>query len=354
MNCMRLLNNNILRAARNEPVDRIPVWIDIANKQAQHFLPGFSELLDEYLHSDLFLNPKLACTLALIPLKYFDLDAVKMYESVFTIPEALGMQIDKQQAKLTSPLTSPADVTTLNVDFDMSVKLRHVFDAIGLTRVELNGQVPLITSVHAPWTLMSVMIEGQESETETWKAKTWLYKWPGDSHNLLKLLTSLIVDYLVEQVRAGAQLLQLIDNRASCLDFEKFVEFSLPYLYTIPGRLRESLRKHSLTCVPMIISANDNHFSCELLARLNYQVVNVDLKMKPRRIREICGDAASLQWDFDACILHSSQKDISDITEQKISSFGTKGLIVQIDGGNADIDPNNLTFFIDCVHSYGR
>ena len=54
------------------------------------------------------------------------------------------------------------------------------------------------------WTLMSYMIEGGGSVTQS-KAKRWLYTYPEASHQLLQLLTDVIVDYLAQQVLAGAQ-----------------------------------------------------------------------------------------------------------------------------------------------------
>jgi uroporphyrinogen decarboxylase len=51
---------------------------------------------------------------------------------------------------------------------------------------------------------MSYMVEGEGSNTQS-KAKGWLYKYPDESHELLKILTNVIIDYLVEQIAAGAQ-----------------------------------------------------------------------------------------------------------------------------------------------------
>ena len=105
------------------------------------------------------------------------------------------------------PLATPEDMETL-VRPDVKTVLKYVYDAITLTRHKLEGKVPLIGFTGAPWTLMSYMIEGGGSKTQS-KAKKWLYQHPEASHKLLTLLTQVCVEYLVEQVRAGAQMLQV-------------------------------------------------------------------------------------------------------------------------------------------------
>jgi uroporphyrinogen decarboxylase len=51
---------------------------------------------------------------------------------------------------------------------------------------------------------MSYMIEGGGSKTMS-KSKAWLYRYPTESHKLLQILTDVIVNFLIGQVKAGAQ-----------------------------------------------------------------------------------------------------------------------------------------------------
>lgn len=88
----------------------------------------------------------------------------------------------------------------INVDASLS----YVYDAISLTRTRLDGRVPLFGFVGAPWTLMAYMIEGGGSKTLS-KAKTWLFKHPKESHQLLQRVTDVVIAFLVGQAKAGAQ-----------------------------------------------------------------------------------------------------------------------------------------------------
>ena len=75
---------------------------------------------------------------------------------------------------------------------NVSEKLKYVYDAITLTRKEINGQCPLFGFTGAPWTLMAYMIEGGGSNTHS-KAKKWLYQHPEKSHELLDALVEICI-----------------------------------------------------------------------------------------------------------------------------------------------------------------
>lgn len=112
--------------------------------------------------------------------------------------------LPKEGPHFPDPLRSPEDIAKLTKDVDVDATLGYVFDAITLTRTKLDGRVPLLGFAGAPWTLMAYMVEGGGSKTLS-KAKSWLYKYPQESHALLQKITDVIVDFLVGQVRAGAQ-----------------------------------------------------------------------------------------------------------------------------------------------------
>jgi len=103
------------------------------------------------------------------------------------------------------PLNTPEDAETkLRKVVDVEKELGYVFEAITLTRKELKGEVPLIGFIGAPWTLFAYMIEGGGSKTLQ-KAKSWLFKYPAESKDLLRRIAEVCAEFLVGQARAGAQ-----------------------------------------------------------------------------------------------------------------------------------------------------
>ena len=98
---------------------------------------------------------------------------------------------------------------------------------------------------------MSYMIEGGGSKTQS-KAKKWFYTHPESSHRLLQMITDLNVEYLVGQVRAGAQMLQVFESNAEYLNCQLFKEFCVPYLGEIASKVKEKLAAEKLPVVPMV------------------------------------------------------------------------------------------------------
>lgn len=87
----------IIRAARQEPVERVPVWI---MRQAGRYLPEFRELRSKHSFFDLCQNPQLACDVTLMPIKRFDLDAAIIFSDILVVPQALGMHVEMATGKV--------------------------------------------------------------------------------------------------------------------------------------------------------------------------------------------------------------------------------------------------------------
>ncbi|NXS04401.1 DCUP decarboxylase, partial [Oxylabes madagascariensis] len=200
----KLKNDTFLRAARGEETEHTPVW---CMRQAGRYLPEFRETRASQDFFATCRSPKLCCELTLQPLRRFPLDAAIIFSDILVVPQALGMEVVMVPGKgptFTEPLKEVEDLLKLRQKVDVTAELGYVFQAITLTRHSLEGKVPLIGFSGAPWTLMSYMIEGGGSTTMA-KAKSWLYRHPEASHQLLRLLADVIIDYLVGQVAAGAQ-----------------------------------------------------------------------------------------------------------------------------------------------------
>lgn len=245
-----LKNDNLLRAARGEVVDRVPVWV---MRQAGRYLPEFQELRKLHDFFTVCRTPELACEVTMQPLRRFDLDASIIFSDILVIPQALGLTVEMHAGVgpvLPQPIRTPEDLKRLTPDGALS-RLSYVGDAITMMRHKLDGRVPLIGFTGAPWTLMGYMIEGGGSKTMS-KAKAWLYDYPEDSKLLLNLLTDVIVDYLEMQVEAGAQMLQIFESSAEHLTKDEFLVWSVPFLRRIRDDLVDRLTKKAVSTVPLV------------------------------------------------------------------------------------------------------
>ncbi|XP_051989263.1 uroporphyrinogen decarboxylase-like [Xyrauchen texanus] len=349
-----LKNDTFLRAARGEEVEQIPVW---CMRQAGRYLPEFREFRAGKDFFETCRSPEACCELTLQPLRRFPFDAAIIFSDILVVPQAMGMEVQMTSGKgptFPEPLKEPEDLQRLKTKVDVSSGLNYVFKAITLTRHKMEGKVPLIGFTGAPWTLMSYMIEGGGSTTHS-KAKRWLYRYPEASHKLLSQLTNVIVEYLLGQVKAGAQALQVFESHTGCLGPVEFKEFSLPYLRDIAHRVKNKIKESGLDNVPMIVFAKDGHYGLEDLSESGYEVVGLDWTIDPSSARVRTGGKVSLQGNMDPCALYATKARISEIVKRMLEGFGTKGYIANLGHGlYPDMDPENVAAFVDAVHTHSR
>lgn len=152
-------------------------------------------------------SPELATKITLQPIQRYTglLDASIIFSDILVVPQAMGMEVQMTPGPFfPDPLVTPADISKLATVVDVNKELKYVFDAITRTRKGLNGEVPLIGFCGAPWTLFAYMVEGGGSKTFQ-KVKTWIFKYPEESKGVIQRIADVCVDYLVGQVKAGAQ-----------------------------------------------------------------------------------------------------------------------------------------------------
>ncbi|XP_076657544.1 uroporphyrinogen decarboxylase isoform X1 [Halictus rubicundus] len=347
-----LKNDFILKAACGESVTRIPIWI---MRQAGRYLPEFQEVRSKHDFFSVCQTPALASEVTLQPLKRFDLDASIIFSDILVIPQAMGLTVEMVPGTgpvLPKPLNDPSDLTRLiqpNVEKD----LKYVGEAITLTRHKLEGKVPLIGFTGAPWTLMSYMIQGGGSSTMT-KARSWLYKYPEDSHKLLQMITNVIVDYLVMQVKAGAQLLQVFESHADFLNDELFTNYSFKYLKEISEKVRKRLKEEQIPQVPMIAfpkGATMN--SLEMLAKSKaYEVLGLDWTVDSVEARKRLGPDVTLQGNLDPCALYASEEEITNRGREMAMKFGKTRYIANLGHGILPDTPiKSVEALIKGIHS---
>ena len=343
-----LQNDLLLRTARGETTDRTPVWM---MRQAGRYLPEYRAIREEHDFFDVVETPELAAEVTIQPVERFPLDAAILFCDIMVVPEALGLTVEMVSGKgptFPQPLTTPDEMDRL-VEPDVDEALGHVFEALTVTRRQLNGRVPLIGFSGAPWTLMAYMVEGGGSKSYR-HARAWLYEHPEASKALLQRITDVVVEYLVKQVDAGAQMLQVFDSWAGLHGPETFRTFCLPYLEEIATRFK---REHP--DVPIVVFAKGAHYGLNALADTDYDVISLDWTMDPKSARRTVGDRAVLQGNLDPCALYAAPDALRREVQHMLAGFGPHQHIANLGHGMLpDHDPEHAGVFVDAVHEHSR
>jgi uroporphyrinogen decarboxylase len=338
-----LQNDLLLRAARRQETERTPVWM---MRQAGRYLPEYRALRAEDAFFTVVRTPELAAEVTLQPLERFPVDAAIIFSDILVIPQAMGLDVEMIKGTgphFPAPLHTPDDLERL-VRPEVEQALSYVFDALRLTRRRLAGRVPLIGFCGAPWTLMAYMIEGGGSKHFA-RSKTWLYRYPTQSQQLLQAIADVCADYLVAQAEAGAQVVQVFDSWAGLLGPTEFRTFALPYLRQIADRMRLAHPG-----VPRILFAKGAHYALDDLAQAGYDVLGLDWTTDPRLARETVGDRVALQGNLDPCVLYAEPAVIRREVGRMLQAFGPRGHIANLGHGmQPDHDPEHARAFVDAV-----
>uniref|UniRef100_A0A6M2DIC9 Uroporphyrinogen decarboxylase n=1 Tax=Xenopsylla cheopis TaxID=163159 RepID=A0A6M2DIC9_XENCH len=346
----KLQNERILKAAKGEDVDKVPVWV---MRQAGRYLPEFQEVRKHHDFFEVCRTPALACEVTMQPLRRFDLDASIIFSDILVIPQAMGMKVDMVPGKgpvFPEPLNLPEDLSKLDIVRAVD-RLHYVFEAITLTRKTINGKVPLIGFSGAPWTLMGYMIEGGGSETMN-KARNWLTEYEHASETLLNILTDIIGDYLVHQVQAGAQMLMVFESSAEKLTKCEFKKFCIPRLRQICERVNRDLRLLKLDSVPMILFAKGAGHSLNEQSVLGYDVIGIDWSVDPELARNAVGPNITLMGNLSPQDMFKEPPVVEQLTAQMVQKFGKHRYIANLGHGILPTTPiESMKTFVDTVHN---
>lgn len=203
------------RALRREKVERPPVWL---MRQAGRYLP---EYLETRKHAggflDLCYNPTLATEVTLQPIRRFGFDASILFSDILVLPHAMGMEVwfEAGEGPKLTPLQTAADVAKLE-KADIHKHLSPVYETVDRLKTALPAETTLIGFCGAPWTVATYMLEGGGSK-DFKTAKTWLYKDPDTFQRLMDILVQRSADYLIAQIDAGAEVVQVFDSWAGVM-----------------------------------------------------------------------------------------------------------------------------------------
>ena len=223
--------SRFLRACRREPVDTTPVWF---MRQAGRYMPEYRALRQKYTLLQLCRTPDLATEVTLQPLRRIELDAAILFSDLLLPLEPMGIPFDFIKGEgpaIERPIRTAEDIDAVRV-IDPRESLAFTFDAIRLVKRELAGRTPLIGFAGAPFTLASYAIEGGHS-TNFALTKSVMYSDSAAWHRLADRLATVVSAYLLAQIEAGVDAIQVFDSWVGALNAEDYREFALPHTQKI-------------------------------------------------------------------------------------------------------------------------
>jgi len=333
----------LLRALRGEEVPRPPVWM---MRQAGRYLPEYLALRRQYDFFTRVQTPELACEITLQPIDIVGSDAAILFSDILVVPQAMGLEVQMIESKgpwLPKTVRSAADVEALTTH-EAADTLQYVYDAIRLTKRELNNRVPLIGFAGAPFTILCYMVEGQGSKAFD-KARQFCLSQPELAEKLLQKITQVTIAYLQRQVAAGADCIQVFDSWSGLLSPDDFNRFAKPWLLQISDAISPQ--------APVILFPKGSWYALDDLSRSSASALGVDWCIRPEEARRLTGNRITLQGNFDPNRLLCPPAEIAHEVKRMIDAFGKQRYIVNLGHGILpNVPVENARAFVHAVKEY--
>ncbi|TRC95320.1 uroporphyrinogen decarboxylase [Mesorhizobium sp. WSM4303] len=212
-----------------------PLWM---MRQAGRYLPEYRETrkrAGSFL--DLCYNPDLAVEVSLQPIERFGFDASILFSDILVVPHALGRDVRFEEGRgpLLTPITA-TEILTLNSE-TFHVNLEPVYETVRRLRAKLPEKTTLIGFCGAPWTVATYMIAGHGTPDQA-PARLFAYREPAAFLQLLKVLADHSAAYLIRQIEAGADVVQIFDSWSGVLDDASFDLFCVQPVAEIVRQVR--------------------------------------------------------------------------------------------------------------------
>jgi uroporphyrinogen decarboxylase len=281
----------LVRAARREAVERTPVWF---MRQAGRSLPEYRAIRERHAFFEVNQSAELTAEVTLQPVRRHGVDAAVMFADIMTPVVAMGLDVELVEGVgpvLETPVRSAADLERLALP-DPDSAYASLAEAIRTVRGELDPERAVVGFCGGPFTVAGYLVEGRPSRELT-RVKAMMYSEPAVWNALMERLADCFAAYLGEQVKAGADVVQLFDSWVGVLSAADYDEFVAPW----------SARILASVDVPTIHFGTGTTTLLPAMARAGGDVIGLDWRIPLDDGWTLVGDDRGVQGNLDPALL---------------------------------------------------
>jgi len=334
----------LIRAYRNEAVERVPVWF---MRQAGRSLPEYRSARGAGSILEAIREPDLAAEITLQPVRRYGVDAAILFSDIVVPLAATGFGIEVSHGRgpvVERPFRSAEDLRRIR-PLDPEADTPYVLDAIRIAKCELDDLgVPLIGFAAAPFTLASYLVEGGPSRTYA-ATKSLMHSDPPLWSKLLDRLAEVSLASLRSQVLAGADAVQVFDSWAGALGRRDYERYVMP----ASKMLLEGLSDLGVPRVHFGVGTGE---ILDLMASAGADVVGVDWRVPLDRARRRLGPGIALQGNLDPALCLAPWEVVAREADRVLEEAGGVGHVFNLGHGVLpETDPDILARLVEHVHS---
>jgi uroporphyrinogen decarboxylase len=301
-----------VRAAKAQPVERTPVWF---MRQAGRYMAEYRAVRKKHSLIEICKKPAVAAHVTIEAAEILNVDAAIIFADLLLPLEVMELPFHfaaGEGPRIEKPVRTHEDIARLRTD--RAAELGYVAEAVKLVCRHFGDRLPVIGFCGAPFTLASYMIEGGGSRNYLF-TKKMMYSSPGSWDELMKKLVLVTSEYSVEQVRAGADAIQIFDSWAGCLSVEDYRRYVLPHSADLVKRLQK-------TGVPVIYFATDSATLLPSMKETGAEVIGLDWRIPLDIGWQSMGFQGAVQGNLDPVLLFADGRELKSRAQDILRRAG--------------------------------
>jgi len=313
-----------IRAVKAQPTECTPVWF---MRQAGRYMAEYRAIRKQYSLIEICKKPEVAAQVTIEAAEILKVDAAIIFADLLLPLEVMGLPFHfaaGEGPKIEKPVRTAEDVASLRTD--RAADLGYVSEAVKLVCKHFGNKLPVIGFCGAPFTLASYMIEGGGSRNYLF-TKKMMYSASAAWNELMKKLVAVTAEYSTEQVRAGADTIQIFDSWVGCLSVEDYRRYVLPHVTDLVRRLQK-------TGVPVIYFGTDSSTLLPSMQETGAEVIGLDWRIPLDTGWKSLGFKGAVQGNLDPVLLFADWKELKSRAENILKqAAGRPGHIFNLGHG---------------------
>ncbi len=303
---------------------RPPVWL---MRQAGRYLPEYREIRAQAAgFLDFCYTPALAVEATLQPIRRFGFDAAILFSDILVVPDALGQSVtfETGEGPRVDPIGDAEGLARLRPEPDWG-KLAPVFETLDRLKTALPGEVALIGFCGAPWTVASYMIAGRGTPDQA-PARLFAYREPALFSALIDRLVDASAEYLVRQIAAGAEAVQIFDSWAGVLPPAEFERWCLAPLAALVAKVKAKARDTPIIAFPRGAATELSKFA----GLKGVAAIGLDTSVEPAVAVAALPGPVALQGNLDPLALVAGGAALDQGVDRVLAGFADRAHVFNL------------------------
>jgi uroporphyrinogen decarboxylase len=337
-------NSTFVRACRQEAAELTPVWL---MRQAGRYMAEYRAVRKAHSLLEICKTPALAAEVTITAAEILGVDAAIIFADLLLPLEVMGLPFEFQAGEgpvVERPVRSAAAIKALRTD--RVAELGYVAEAIRKVVTHFGDRLPVIGFCGAPYTLASYMIEGGGSRHYI-ETKKMMYRSPQAWNDLMEKLVRVLAEYSIEQIRAGADVVQVFDSWVGSLSVVDYRQHVLPHTRALIQDLKR-------TGTPVIYFGTDSATLLTSMQETGADVIGLDWRIPLDEGWKLLRHRCAVQGNMDPVLLFANEPLVRERAQSILrQANGRPGHIFNLGHGILPETPvANVKALVDEVHAF--